>query len=205
MSLPRNLTPNVLTTSNVLLQVYLLAVQFDALDAEIENVKRDRHIALARADMLEPNWGTLLEVGFDEAFTVEQYRAILLGLIQARLRSPSRAALRKTVLAFAPSATVVIRDYFNDAVSFVGPDPATFFVANSTAAANVWNDPTMILMPGKLLESLGFDAFGTQVQVTALANPDEVALLNFVPPALAYVTPAHQFVALIYDREIYSP
>ena len=60
-------------------------------------------------------------------------------------------------------------------------------------------------MPGTLLRALGFDPFGTQVQVVSVANPADVKMLSFIPPALAYVTPAHQFVALVSQQEVVGP
>lgn len=205
MSTPRNLTPETLTTSNILMQVYLLAVQFEDAQTEIDNVKNDRNIALAREDMLQPNWGTLLEVAFDKDFTADKYRAILLALIQARLNAPSKLSLRQTVQAFAPTAVISIKDYYKDSLSFFGPAPSTFFTLNSTAPGNRWNSPTTVWKPGQLLRQLGFDDFGTQVQVTSVGDPAEVSLLRFVPAALEFVRPAHQFIALIYQQEIVGP
>jgi hypothetical protein len=209
MSTPRNLTPQVLTTSNVLLQVYLLAVQMQDAQTEINSVNTDRNIATARPDTLQPNWGTLLEVAFDPSFTVDQYRKILLGTIKSRLEAPSRQSLIDMVHAYAPSATVVVRDYFREAAAFIGPgqapDTTQFFTLNSTALNNTWNNPKAEWMPGVLLRSLGFDQFGTQIQVVAVANAADVKMLTFVPPALEFIRPAHQFVALISQQEIAGP
>ena len=209
MSTPVNLTPQALTTSNVLLQVYLLAVQMDAANAEIGAVSSDRNIATARPDTLQANWGTMLEVAFDPSFTTDQYRNILLGTIKARLESPSRQSLIDMVHAYAPSANVIIRDYFNASANFIGPgqapDTTKFFVLNDTSVANVWNSPMAEWMPGVLLRSLGFDPFGTQVQVVSVSNPADVRMLDFVPAALEYIRPAHQFVALISQQEIAGP
>lgn len=207
MSTPVNLTPQTLTTSNVLLQVYLLAVQMNDANTEINNVNRDRNIATARPDMLQPNWGTLLQVAFDPSFTVDQYRNILLGTIKSRLEAPTRQSLVDMVHAYAPSATVVIRDYFREAANFIGPgqapDTTKFFTLNSTNST--WNDPAAEWMPGVLLRSLGFDPFGTQIQVVSVANTADIKMLTFIPPALEFVIPAHQFVALISQQEIAGP
>lgn len=196
---------DVKTTSNTQLVVFLQAQQMDQAMAEVSRVKGDINIATARPDMLEPNWGTLVQVGFDQRFTVDQYRNILLGLIAARIKSPSRTSIRKTVLAFAPTSTISIVDYFSDPGSFIGPDPSTFFTLNGTGAGNVWNNPAGVWTPGRLLLQLGFDQFGTQVQVTSVANEQEIQFLDFVPAALEFVRPAHQFLALIYNREIAGP
>jgi len=209
MTTPINLTPQTLTTSNTLLQVYLLAVEMESAQEEINSVNADRNIKTARPDMLQPNWGTLLEVAFDPSFTTEQYRNILLGTIKSRLEAPSRQSLIDMVHAYAPSATVVVRDYFRDAANFIGPgtapDTTQFFTLNSAAANNTWNNPKAEWMPGVLLRSLGFDQFGTQIQVVAVANPADIKMLTFIPPALEYIRPAHQFVALISQQEIAGP
>lgn len=205
MSTPRNLTPQTLTTSNVLLQVYLLAVQMEDGQSEIDRVRADRNIATARGDTLQANWGTLLEVSFDPSFTVDQYRNILLGLIKARIGAPTRQSIKDTVLAFAPTAQIVIRNYFNDSGNFVGPDPATFFTLNSTAPGNVWNGVNTVWMPGQLLRQLGFDQYGAQVQVVSVGDPADIAFLHFVPQALEFVRPAHQFLALTFQQEIVGP
>ncbi len=205
MSLPRNLTPLVLTTSNTLLQVYLLAVQMEDAQSEIDRVNDDRDIATAREDTLQNNWGTLLEVAFDESFTVDQYRNILLGLISARIKSPTRQAIRDTVAAFAPTATVIIRDYYNDSGNFIGPNSSTFFTLNSTAVGNVWNGINASWTPGTLLRQLGFDQYGTQVQVVSVGDVNEIQFLHFVPAALEFIRPAHQFVALTFQQEIVGP
>lgn len=205
MSLPRNLTPEVLTTSNVLLQVYLLAVQFEDAQTEIDSVGRDRNVLTARADTLQANWGTLMEVAFDQGFTVDQYRNIILGLIKARIKAPTRAAIKDTVRAFAPTAQVVIKDFYKEPGSFFGPDPASFFTLNSTAATNKWNNLGARLMPGRLLRQLGFDQFGSQVQVVSVGDEKEIGFLHFVPTALEFIRPAHQFVALTFEQEIVGP
>jgi hypothetical protein len=205
MSLPRNLTPEVLTTSNTLLQVYLLAVQFEDAQNEITSVSGDRNIAQARADTLQANWGTLLEVAFDSSFTVDQYKRILLGLIQARIKAPTRRAIRDTVAAFAPTANIVIRDYYNDSVNFIGPNPSTFFTNNGTGAGNVWNGINTFWTPGTLLQELGFDQFGTQVQVVSVGDAADIPYLHFVPAALEFIRPAHQFLALTFQQEIVGP
>ena len=204
-----NLTPQTYTTSNILLQVYLLAAQMNEAQAEIGRVNADRNIATARPDMLQPNWGTLLEVAFDPSFTVAQYRNILLGTIRSRMEAPTRLSLVDMVHAYAPSATVVVRDYFREPQNFIGPgtapDATKFFTLNSASPDNVWNSPACQWMPGVLLRSLGFDPFGTQVQVVSVANTAEIKMLTFVPPALEYVRPAHQFVALISQQEVAGP
>jgi len=205
MALPRNLTPQILTTSNILLQVYLLAVQMEDAQSEIDRVRQDRNIATARPDTLESNWGTLLEIAFDPSFTVDQYRNILLGLIKARIEAPTKKSIRDTVLSFAPTAQIVIRDFFNDSVNFIGPDPNTFFTANSTAVNNVWNGLNTVLTPGQLLRQLGFDQYGTQVQVVSVDDESQIGFLHFVPAALEFVRPAHQFVALTFEQEIVGP
>lgn len=205
MSLPRNLTPQILTTSNVLLQVYLLAVQMEDAQSEIDRVSADRNIATARPDTLQDNWGTLLEIAFDPSFTVDQYRNILLGLIAARIKAPTRKSVKETVLAFAPTAQIVIRDFYNDSGNFIGPDPATFFTLNSTAPGNVWNGLNTVLMPGRLLRQLGFDQFGSQVQVVSVGDVRDIQFLHFVPAALEFVRPAHQFLALTFQQEIVGP
>lgn len=209
MATPVNLTPQTLTTSNVLLQVYLLAVQMDVANDEINAVNLDRNIATARPDTLQPNWGTLLQVAFDPSFTVDQYRQILLGTIKSRLEAPTRQSLIDMVHAYAPSATVVIRDYFREAAAFIGPgtapDTTQFFTLNSAAPNNTWNNPQAEWMPGVLLRSLGFDPFGTQIQVVSVANTADIKMLSFIPPALEFIRPAHQFVALISQQEIAGP
>jgi hypothetical protein len=192
MPTPINFVPVSLTSSNILLTIWLQADQMNAADAEINSVNSDRNIATARPDTLQPNWGTLLQVAFDPSFTTEQYRNILLGTIKSRLEAP-----------------FVIRDYFNDAARFIGPgvppDPTQFFILNSPLPNNTWNNPLAEWMPGVLLRSLGFDPFGTQVQVVSVANTADIRMLTFVPPALAFVTPAHQFIALISQQEIAGP
>lgn len=205
MSTPRNLTPQTLTTSNVLLQVYLLAVQMEDAQNEINLVSADRNIATARPDTLQDNWGTLLEVSFDPSFTVEQYRNILLGLIKSRIEAPTRQSIKDAVLAFAPTAQIVIRDFYNDSVNFIGPDPATFFTLNGTAAGNVWNGINTVLTPGRLLRELGFDLFGSQVQVVSVGDVNDIQFLHFVPAALEFIRPAHQFLALTFQQEIVGP
>ena len=199
--------PQVVTTSNIMLQVYLLSLEMNAANDEINRVNLDRNIKTARPEMLQPNWGTLLQVAFDPSFTVDQYRNILLGTIQSRLKAPKRQSLIDMVHAYAPSATVVVRDYFREAASFIGPgqspDTTKFFVLNSTNST--WNDPLAQWMPGTLLRALGFDPFGTQVQVVSVGNPADIKMLTFVPPALEFVTPAHQFVALISQKEVAGP
>lgn len=205
MSLPRNLTPQILTTSNTLLQVYLLAVQMEDAQTEIDSVKADRNIASARPDTLQDNWGTLLEVSFDPSFSVDQYRNILLGLIRARIAAPTRKSVRETVLAFAPTAQIVIRDFYNDSGNFIGPNPASFFTLNGTAVNNVWNGVDTVWTPGRLLRQLGFDPFGSQVQITSVGDPAEIEFLHFVPAALEFVRPAHQFLALTFQQEIVGP
>lgn len=213
MSLPIDLSPQVYTTSNVLLQMYLLAVQFDQAQREIDAVKADRNIASARPDTLQANWGALVEVSFDSAFTADQYRGILLGMIKARLRAPTKQSVLDAVAAFAPSATVLIKDYYKDfqgtyltdpsaAPGFVGPDPSTYFTLNGTDPGNVWNGLGTVWTPGLLLRQLGFDAFGTQVQVLSVSDPNDIARLRFVPQALEFVRPGSQFLALVYDQEI---
>jgi hypothetical protein len=209
MPTPIDFVPVSLTSSNILLTIWLQADQMNAADAEINSVNADRNIATARPDTLQPNWGTLLQVAFDPSFTTEQYRNILLGTIKSRLEAPFKQCLIDMVHAYAPSATVVIRDYFNDAARFIGPgvppDPTQFFILNSPLPNNTWNNPLAEWMPGVLLRSLGFDPFGTQVQVVSVANTADIRMLTFVPPALAFVTPAHQFIALISQQEIPGP
>jgi hypothetical protein len=204
-----NLVPQSLTTSNTLLTVWLQAQQMDAAQAEINRVNADRDIATARPEMLQPNWGTMLEVAFDPSFTVDQYRRILLGTIKSRLEAPTRQSLIDMVHAYAPSATVVVRDYFREPANFIGPgtapDMTQFFTLNDPSPNNVWNNPVAEWMPCTLLRGLGFDPFGTQVQVVSVANPAEIRMLTFIPPALAYVAPAHQFVALISQQEVAGP
>jgi hypothetical protein len=205
MATPVNLTPQILTTSNILLQVYLLAVQMDDAQREIDRVSGDRNIIQAREDTLQSNWGTLLEIAFDPSFSVDQYKNILLGLIKARIKSPTRASVKDTILAFAPTAQIVIRDYYNDSGNFIGPDPLTFFTLNNTAAGNVWNGINTVLTPGRLLRQLGFDNFGSQVQVVSVGDVEEIQFLHFVPAALEFVRPAHQFLALTFQQEIVGP
>lgn len=205
MATPRNLTPQVLTTSDILLQVFLLAVQFEDAQSEIDRVKDDRHIQKARADTLEANWGTLVEIGFEKDFTVEKYKEILLGMIKARIAAPSVQSLIDVVKAFVPTANIVIRDFYNDSGNFSGPAPSSFFTFNDPSPANTWNNPTAIWTPGRLLRNLGFDPYGTQIEVTSVDNEDQIRFLSRIPAALEFVRPAHQFIALIADLEIVGP
>jgi len=202
MSIARNLTPQSLSTSNILLLVSRIAIQMEDADSELAAVALDRNIATARADTLADNWGAILEVAFDQSFTLERYRGILAGVVKARRKAPTKGALREMVAAFAPSASVEIHDYFRTPGSFVGPDPSTFFTLNGTGPGNVWNSQSAVLAPGRLLRLLGFTDFGTQVQVTAVADPADIQALRFVPPALEFVRPAHQFVALVFDNDL---
>jgi hypothetical protein len=202
MALPRDLIPSTLQNSNVLLLLYVMATQFQDAEDELYRVRDDRNIAQARGDTLEANWGTLVGVGFDASFSVDKYKEILLGVIKAKTLAPTKAALRQAVMSFAPSATVEIYDYWKDPSQFVAPDPNTFFTLNGTQPGNTWNSLSAVWAPGQLLRNLGVNIWGTQVQVTNLAEPADITYLHFVPEVLVSLKPAHTFVALVYDQEV---
>lgn len=205
MAIPRDLTPQTLTTSNILLLIFILAKQFEDVDTEMAAVAGDRNIATARADTLSDNWGTLLEVKFSSLFTLEKYRSILQGVAKARRLAPTKSALREMVLAYAPSAEIEILDFYKDSQQFVGPDPATFFTWNSTAPGNRWNSQTAVWAPSQLLKQLGLLDFGSQVNVTSIGDLNDIPFLQFVPDAFEFVRPAHTFVALTFEQEVLLP